>query len=443
MAKKFRNRLLDSRLLLLAGFGSLLLMPWVAFLYTQSELAKANYAIEGIKSKYLLTNKLLNALRNDVIIGGTQLRDFLLEPNPNAAYLHRNELTQTRAHALSLLKAKQLQEGGAVYGSFVAAYSDYWKVIEPVLQWDKEKRRAEGYRFLRDEVFARRSAMLSMATRIGTWNEDQLAAGAKEMKDLFEEVKNSLERSMMVFMLAGLGLAIFVYWRVTELESQASKRLEQAEHAREEARALSAKLLAVQEEERKSISRELHDEVAQNLSALHLGMEDLFRRLPEAVRKSVETEAMELGRLAEETLKSTRNLSLILRPSMLDDLGLVPALRWLAREWKRRSNVAIEVEASEELDGLSEATRLCVFRVAQEAVNNAILHGAAKNVKIRANQGKEGLLVSIQDDGKSFDAERDKGMGILGMTERVEKLGGKFSIASKSGVGTVVMAELP
>ena len=76
-------------------------------------------------------------------------------------------------------------------------------------------------------------------------------------------------------------------------------------------------------------------------------------------------------------------------------------------------------------------------------MNNAILHGEAKHVKIRANQGEQGLLVSIQDDGKSFDAEKDKGMGILGMTERVEKLGGKLSIASKPGVGTVVMAELP
>lgn len=418
-------------------------MPWVAFLFAQSELARANHAIETVKSKYLMTNKLLNELRNDVIIGGTQLRDFLLEPDPGAANLHRGELTQTRNHAKGLLRAKELQEGGLAYASFVAAYDEYWETIEPVLEWDAQKRKVAGYPFLRDEVFARRSAMLGMATRIGTWNEDQLAGGTKEMEALFEEVKYSLQRSMIIFVLVGLGLAVFVYLKVSDLENEALKRLEQAEHAREESRELSAKLLAVQEEERKSISRELHDEVAQNLSALQLGMQALFRRLPEGVRGSIEPEALELGRLAEETLKSTRNLSLILRPSMLDDLGLVPALRWLAREWKRRSNVAIEVEASQELDGLSEATRLCVFRVAQEAVNNAILHGEAKHVKIRANQGEQGLLVSIQDDGRSFDTEKDKGMGILGMTERVEKLGGKLSIASKPGVGTVVMAELP
>ena len=101
------------------------------------------------------------------------------------------------------------------------------------------------------------------------------------------------------------------------------------------------------------------------------------------------------------------------------------------------------MEASEEFDELPEVSRICVFRIAQEALSNAVTHSGAKTVMLRASQNEGKLLISIQDDGKSFDVEREKGMGILGMTERVEKLGGKFSIASKPGVGTVVMAELP
>jgi signal transduction histidine kinase len=169
----------------------------------------------------------------------------------------------------------------------------------------------------------------------------------------------------------------------------------------------------------------------------------MLRKLPEEARTSIGAEAHQMGTLTDETLKLTRNLSLLLRPSMLDDLGLVPALRWLAREWQKRSTANVEVEASEELDGLAEATRICVFRVAQEAVSNAIMHGQAKSVRIRASQSEGRLLVSIQDNGLSFDVEKEKGMGILGMHERVEKLGGKFSIASRPGVGSVVMAELP
>lgn len=146
--------------------------------------------------------------------------------------------------------------------------------------------------------------------------------------------------------------------------------------------------------------------------------------------------------LTEESLKQTRSLSLSLRPSMLDDLGLTPALRWLAREWTRRSGCDVTVNSTEDLDTLDEDSRICIFRIAQEAVSNAIRHGEATRVVIRASQQSGRLLVSIQDNGKSFDTEHEKGMGIIGMAERVEKIGGNFSIVSKKGVGTVVMAEL-
>ncbi len=429
--------------MLLAGFGSLLLLPSIAFYWTREELSRANREIEVLRTSYLRANRLLNDLKTDVINGGTYLRNFLLEPSGLAAESQRAELLETRGHAMKILAARELQQGGVVYQSFVSAYNDYWETIEPVLEWDASKRKARGYTFLREEAFARRTAILSLAAKIGAWNEEQLKQGENEMKALFDEVKASQLRSMLVFLLAGIALASFVYWRITTLEREASERLIQAEDAREEARGLSARLLAVQEEERKAISRELHDGVAQNLSALRLGIEQMLRRLPEEARTSIEAEAREMGKLTDETLKLTRNLSLLLRPSMLDDLGLVPALRWLAREWEKRSKAIVEVEASEELDGLQEATRICVFRVAQEAVSNAIMHGNAKSVRIRASQSEGRLLVSIQDDGLSFDVQKDKGMGILGMNERVEKLGGKFSIASRPGVGSVVMAELP
>jgi signal transduction histidine kinase len=429
--------------LLLAGFGSLLLLPSIAFYWTREELSRANREIEVLRTSYLQANRLLNDLKNDVVNGGTYLRNFLLEPSEAAAESQRSELINTRNHAMRILAARELQQGGLVYQSFVNAYDDYWKTIEPVLEWDANTRKAKGYTFLREEAFSRRTAILSLAAKIGIWNEEQLKQGENEMQALFDAVKASQLRSMLVFLLAGIALASFVYWRVTTLEREASERLIQAEEAREEARGLSARLLAVQEDERKAISRELHDGVAQNLSALRLGIEQMLRKLPEEARTSIGAEAHQMGTLTDETLKLTRNLSLLLRPSMLDDLGLVPALRWLAREWQKRSTANVEVEASEELDGLAEATRICVFRVAQEAVSNAIMHGQAKSVRIRASQSEGRLLVSIQDNGLSFDVEKEKGMGILGMHERVEKLGGKFSIASRPGVGSVVMAELP
>lgn len=439
MDKKIRERLLDSRLLLLAGFGSLLLLPTLAFYWSGVESRRASAEIHAAQANYFAINQLLNTLKLDVLNGGTYLRDFILEPDEDAAELHRDGVRRSRSNALRVLAAKQLQQSGDVYRGFATAYDDYWKTVEPVLEWNVAKRKADGYQFLRDQAFARRTAILELAAQIGSWNEQQLAKSEVLIEETLADVERSQRQTMFAFLLVGVALASLLYWRITSLERQASERLEQAELAREEARGLSARLLAVQEEERKAISRELHDGVAQNLSALKLGVEELARQMPGEQRANVGT----LSALAEETLKMTRNLSLLLRPSMLDDLGLVPALRWLARECQRRNGVQVEVEALDELDGLSEDARICVFRVVQEALSNAVRHGAARVMKIRAGMNEGRLLVSIQDDGKSFDVEKEKGMGILGMTERVEKLGGRFQIVSKAGVGTVVMAELP
>ncbi len=434
MSNPFKKRLLDSRLLLFAGFSSLLLIPAIAFFWGARSLSRASVEAHAVRARYIENNKLLNDLKMDVINGGTSLRNFLLEPRADAAELHRREVQQARTHALELLSAKQLQESGSAYRHFLAAYGEYWHTIEPVLAWDAEKRKRDGYAFLRAEASSRRNAMLELATRIGSWNEEQLTNGEREIAGIFDGVEWTIERGMILFLIGGVSLASFVYWRITSLERQASERLELA-------RELSTRLLAVQEDERKSISRELHDGVAQNLSALRLGLKEILRRLPDSEPSRADLDS--LGGLTDETLKLTRNLSLLLRPSMLDDLGLAPALRWLAREWQRRAGAVVEVEASEDLDGLAEGVRICVFRVVQEAVNNAILHGKADRVTIRASQEDGRLLVSIQDDGGSFDVSKEKGMGILGMTERVEKLGGRLSIVSKAGVGTVVMAELP
>jgi signal transduction histidine kinase len=437
--KKIGERLLDSRLLLLAGFGSLLFLPMLAFYWSGVESRRASAEIHVAQANYFAINQLLNELKLDVLNGGTYLRNFILESDEDAAELHRDGVRRSRSNALSVLAAKQLQQSGDVYRGFVTAYDDYWKTVEPVLEWKFAKRKTDGYQFLRDQAFARRTAILELAAQIGNWNEQQLAKSEVLIEKTLAGVERSQRETMAAFLLVGVALASLLYWRITSLERQASDRLELAELAREEARGLSARLLAVQEEERKAISRELHDGVAQNLSALKLGVEELARQIPGEQRANLGA----LSALAEETLKMTRNLSLLLRPSMLDDLGLVPALRWLARECQRRNGVQVEVEALDELDGLSEDARICVFRVVQEALSNAVRHAAARVMKIRAGIDGGRLLVSIQDDGKSFDVEKEKGMGILGMTERVEKLGGRFQIVSKAGVGTVVMAELP
>jgi signal transduction histidine kinase len=128
---------------------------------------------------------------------------------------------------------------------------------------------------------------------------------------------------------------------------------------------------------------------------------------------------------------------------MLDDLGLIPALRWQAREVQRRTGVKVTVVAENIPDDLPDEQRTCIYRVVQEAVRNSCRHAGADSVRITVRRDPSHIRVSIQDNGAGFDAQREKGMGILGMEERVRSVGGAFRIDSEPGSGTVVGILVP
>jgi signal transduction histidine kinase len=147
--------------------------------------------------------------------------------------------------------------------------------------------------------------------------------------------------------------------------------------------------------------------------------------------------------MAEESVGSVRNMALLLRPSMLDDLGLVPALKWQAREVARLTGLKVKIVADEIAEDLQDAHRTCVYRVVQEALNNCAKHSQATLVRVIVSQDRDGLSASVQDDGIGFDPSQEKGMGLLGMEERVERLGGRFHIESRPGHGAVLSIRIP
>ena len=128
---------------------------------------------------------------------------------------------------------------------------------------------------------------------------------------------------------------------------------------------------------------------------------------------------------------------------MLDDLGLVPAVEWYAREMSRRGETEVEVRAENISDDLPDPLKLCVYRMVQESLNNANRHAHAKNVTVDLKQSANSISVKIEDDGSGFDPKRTRGMGLLGMEERVKRLGGTITIESRPGTRTIIRAELP
>jgi signal transduction histidine kinase len=223
------------------------------------------------------------------------------------------------------------------------------------------------------------------------------------------------------------------------LERQLERGLDENARARSALQELSAKLERAQENERRTLARELHDEVGQSLSAI----------LMEAENAECATDAGEMRdhlaavkKLAGKTVNEVRDLALLLRPSMLDDFGLLPALEWQAREIGKRTGLRVRV--SSEMHGeLPEEHKICVYRVVQEALNNCAQHAQASAAQVSVRHADGQIVVTVQDDGSGFDPERVRGLGLLGMEERARHLGGTFHIDSRPGRGTVLRVALP
>ena len=436
----------QSRAVLLAGFGGLLMMMVLAGIDGLRVLRRIQDRSGTIQHEFLERSRVLNQIRSDVYLSGTYARDYLLDPEPSTAEKNRTELNRLRREMDAILAGYaglMRPEERTPLDGLRRSLDEYWHVLDPVFQWSPEQRRQNGFRFLRDEVFPRRLAMLGLADQIEGVNERQMDAGNLRVAALFSEFRTRLSFTLaFTFALGGL-LAIFASRRILDLEGQAAARYSEVMEARGQLKNLSARLVETQEEERRVLSRELHDEVGQSLSAILVGLSNLSAAMRTNARAGMENEVAGLRRIVEGTVRIVRNITLLLRPSMLDDLGLIPALEWQAREVSRQTGLRVDVAAGGVSDELPEEFKTCIYRVVQEALHNVARHAAAGSVRIVAQQEPRRLLLSIQDDGQGFDVKRSRGLGLLGMEERVAHLGGTLQLVSEPGRGTLISVILP
>jgi len=218
--------------------------------------------------------------------------------------------------------------------------------------------------------------------------------------------------------------------------------------AYENLRGLTQRLESAKEDERLAISRELHDELGQSLTAAKFNLQLLRRRAGAAT--GLDRLDDTVGML-DAMLRQVRSISLALRPPLLDEAGLVPALEHYLDAIAERSGVDVRLDSSgTTLHEDTPAMRLTVFRIVQEAVNNALRHAAARTIEVRLRTDGDGLRVEVQDDGVGFDPQavqdRARGgrhLGLLGMAERVHGSGGRFAIDARPGAGSRIEAWIP
>jgi signal transduction histidine kinase len=435
----------NSRLVLVAGFGSVLVIMTLAGFDALRILRDLRRNDDQIRRQFLFQNHVLNDIRFQVYLSGTYVRDYLLEPETERAQTFRTGLEQVRQQMESALESYGRQLAPAEvkhYTALRAELAEYWRVLAPIFQWDSAERRRLGYAFLRDEVFPRRQNMLAMADRIAGLNEQQLNAGNDQVVGLLGRFQARLAITLFAAVVFGLGMAAFSIRWILGLEARAHSRYEEVAEARRQLKDLSARLVRAQETERRALSRELHDEVGQSLSAVLVELRNHSTGLAQRSERESQTQVEAIRNLVEGTIRVVRNMALLLRPSMLDDLGLVPALKWQAREVSKRTSMDVSV-AADLPDDLPDDFKTCIYRVVQEALHNCSSHAGAKSVRIRVQLEPDRLTLCIQDDGHGFDSNQVKGLGLLGIQERVAQLGGKCVVHSELGTGTILTVELP
>jgi signal transduction histidine kinase len=396
-------------------------------------------------SRFSARNRALSTIIVTVSVYDDQMEHFLLQDQRDDRNPHSSDVAQKIAEVRAALQSfpnDQDAEEQFLLSQMQQQLSQQESTCAIVLTWRTDYRQQRASQFIGEQLLPWHAHILEISQQISAANGKRLVDESLALAIQFQSMEARLTWLVALALIAGILMSVVCGWYILRLERQGRQRFQALARSRLELEGLSARLVEAQEEERRSISRELHDEVGQSLGALLVDVGQLSKLVPPEDRVT-QSQIAHIKSVAETAVKSIRDIALLLRPPMLDDLGLVPALEWQAREISRRSDMEVEVHSENVSEDLGDETKVTIYRLVQEALSNAATHASAKNAKVTVVQGSDNITVEITDDGHGFDPQRKRGMGILGMEERVRRLGGTLTIESTPGKGATLKAELP
>jgi signal transduction histidine kinase len=436
------RRLRPVLLLSFGGLLALLLYSGANALHTLRELHEVE---ESARTRSLERRRVLSTVVLTASTYSNHMEAVLLSLKPEEDADPAGDVAkcadETRL-ALQAYPADRNTEEQALIEQLRKYVADEDSVFRSAHDWKPEERRRRGQAAVIAEIIPRRQQFVAIAQKIELLNDQQMVAARQASFADFGRLQDRLTKFLILALTSGLLLAVGSAVYIMRLERQSRLRYSELVQNRGELQQLSARLVDAQETERRAISRELHDEVGQALGLLLMDAGRLSNQLGSADEKGQEL-VRNIKTVAERTVQTVRNMALLLRPSMLDDLGLVAAVEWYARELSRRGEIEVEVQAKNVSDALPDPVKVCVYRLVQEAVNNVQRHAKARKAVVDLEQASDVVRVKITDDGTGFDSERARGMGLLGMEERVKRLAGKIEFDSRPGTGTTIRAEIP
>ena len=430
------------------GLGGLLVLI-VASLFAASRRAQEIYTqLDQLNDHHRGVEAKLRRLRSDVHLSGIFVRDYLLDHDRARTPEYRQRLKDFRRDNLAtfgqlLTLAGQRGSDNQRIASLQARLEEYWQSMNPVFDWSPEEKATRSFEFLRREVLPRREAVLTLTHQIEELNDENLADQHAEVSSRHASLRDGLHTLLWQSVLLGVLVAISAVIRLRVLERRSEDQRALAENAERHMRELSQQLVATQEEERRKLSRELHDHVGQTLTALRMQLGRIERLRAPANVQAADAVA-ETRLLVDEVVRTVRDLALGLRPSMLDDLGLEAALEWHVRDLNRRFGLAVALNVEGDFNDLADQQKTCIYRVVQEALTNCVRHSSATRATVALTRSSGHLELAISDDGTGMDDHRGgRGFGLRGIEERARELGGMVKIVTAPGAGTTLRVHLP
>jgi signal transduction histidine kinase len=441
---------LTIRAALLLAFGSTFGIWLFAGSYFTRRIAEVEREAATINARYMQAQELLSSIRAQVLLGSVYVRDALLDPDPASAEDYRRQVEDTyRAVNQSLRQYVTVLDSSAEREHVARLHveiDEFRRTMLEVLATDSRTSPGHARIVLRTQIAPKRQLVIRVSEDVQALNRSAFVKQQSGIAEVYGGTQRQLWETLGFALVSSFGVALWATLHASRLENRLRRqRSTEVQNARE-LQHLSAKLITAQEEERRSIARELHDEVGQVLTAIKVELAVAERSL---LAGGGAADLLRSARsITEGALTTVRDLSHLLHPSMLDDLGLPAAIEWYLRSFGRRHDIRADVVHERMDQRLAAEIETAAYRIVQEALTNVAKHARATVCRVYLQRLPNTILITIEDNGAGFDPAADRpgeraGLGLVGIRERASQLRGTVRLESTPGKGTRLTVELP
>jgi len=438
-------RALTIKAALALGFGATFGLWLLAGYYFSQRMADVQRESAAVNLRYMEAQEQLSTVRTQVLFGSLHVRDALLDPDPGSVGGYRRRVEETYANVDARLREyvpilNSATERERVDG-LRREIDGFRTTLLDVLASDRRQWRTEA-RLILNRLSPRRALVMEVSDKIQTLNRSTFVQQQEALAEIYATTQRRVWETLGLAVAASLAIALLATVYVGRLETDLQGQRRKELQTTRDLQRLSTKLVTVQEEERRTIARELHDEVGQVLMAIKVEIALAQRRIEAAGGPGRLLDDAES--ITDGALNTVRDLSHLLHPALLDDLGLPAALDWYLTRFGKRHGITVEL-LSERMDvRLAPEIEAALYRIVQEAMTNVAKHARAAVAIVYLRRDDEVVLVTIEDNGIGFEpAQARRGLGLIGIRERVAHLQGTVHVDAAPGRGTRLTIGLP